>query len=239
MNEKRPLTFALFSFRLLSGLTGGVAGTLALFLVYFLLVALVPPSDETQPLSAFIVIVMSFVATLVANTITGVMVTFLDSEKYKRRKTILTQIFIFNLILFFITIPLYLLGIGLNFLPGIAAIHFLLSAFISALIMEVLAGTEYALIGIYSASLGIFVSLALALLVLTLGVPTQTLLFVAMPAVWFILQISAGFTELIYDNFLRFYGVDALNVNTDLGGDNEKEMEDEEDDEESNPPTKM
>jgi hypothetical protein len=169
---------------------------------------------------------MAFIGTLTANTVTGVMVTFLDNEKYSRRKTTIMHIFMFNLVLFFMTIPLYLLGVTLDIANGIAAVHFLLSAFISALLMEVIAGYEYSLLGIYSTALGIFVSIGIALIVLAGGAKPTIIMFVAMPGVWFILQLVGGFVELLYDNFVRLYGIEALNIKTDLGGDTEVEPED-------------
>jgi len=237
MDQKRPLTFTLFMLRLLSGIVGGAAGTLALFIVYFIMQNVLPQSDETTSLSVFVIIIMAFVGTLVANTITGVMVTFMDNEKYSRGKTTIMHIFLFNLILFFLTIPLYLMGAALDIVIGIAALHFLISAFISALIMEVLAGYEYSLLGIYSTALGMFVSIGLALVFVTTGVKDITIMFIAMPGVWLILEIIGGLGELVYDNFLKLYGIDALNVQTDLGGDKdvepeEKEDEDEDEDEE-------
>ncbi|MDH5596720.1 MAG: hypothetical protein OEY44_01340 [Candidatus Peregrinibacteria bacterium] len=233
MNEKRPLSATLFFLRLLSGITGGVAGMLIAFLVYFLMSTFIPAGDEATSLSFFAIIVMAFVATLSANTITAVMVTFMDSEKYSRRKTIITQVFVFNILLFFLTILPYLIAIPLQITIGVAALHFLLSAFVSALIMEVLAGYEYSLVGIYSASFGIFVSIAIALLMLNSDIDDLVLILGAMPGVWLILELVGGLVELIYDNFLRFYGVDALNVQTDLGGDTLEEKEDEDEDEES------
>ncbi|MFH0820954.1 MAG: hypothetical protein V1908_04220 [Candidatus Peregrinibacteria bacterium] len=229
--EKRSLTFVLFMLRLLSGLTGGVAGTLALFVVYFILITLVPRGDSST-ISVFVMILMAFVGTLTANTITAIMVTFLDNSKYARRKTIITHVFLFNLILFFLTIPLYFLGMSVGAATGVAAAHFLLSAYVSALIMEVLAGYEYSLMGIYSTALGIFVSFGFALMLLALDVSATAFTFIAMPVVWLILQMVGGLTELIYDNFLRYYGVDALNAGTDLGGD--KEVEPKTADEEEN-----
>jgi hypothetical protein len=233
MDQKRPLTFTTFMLRLFSGIVGGAAGTLALFIVYFLMSAAVPQADTEGPtsLSMFVVIVMTFVGTLVANTITGVMVTFMDNAKYSRRKTIIVQIFIFNLILFFLTIPLYMLGATLDIVNGIAAVHFLLSAFITALIMEVVAGYEYTLLGIYSTALGMFISIAIALAMMAAGVKPISIMFAAMPGVWFILEIVGGFCELIYDNFVKLYGVDFLNIQTDLGGDKEVEKGDEEEEE--------
>ena len=241
MNEKRPLSATLFALRLLSGITGGVAGMLIAFVAYFVMSTFIPAGDEVSSLSFFAIIVMAFVATLSANTLTAVMVTFMDHEKYARRKTIITQVFIFNLILFFLTIPLYLIAIPLGISIGVAALHFLLSAYVSSLIMEVLAGYEYSLVGIYSSSLGIFVSIGIALLLLNSNVSQLVLTLGAMPAVWFILELVGGFVELIYDNFLRFYGVDALNVETDLGGDTavEIEEEDEDEDEENEDEEKM
>ena len=228
MYQKRPLTFTLFSLRLLSGIVGGAAGTLALFVVYFIMLNLVPQTEGVSSLSLFVIIIMTFIGTLVANTVTGVMVTFLDSEKYSRRKTTIMHIFIFNLILFFATIPLYFIGVMLDIANGIAAVHFLLSAFVSALIMEVVAGYEYSLLGIYSISLGVFVSIAAALLMLAGGAQPIVIMFAAMPGVWFIIQLVSGFVELIYDNFVRLYGIEAFNVTTDLGGDNEVEKEEKE-----------
>ncbi len=234
MEQKRALTFSLFSLRLLSGIVGGAAGTLALFVVYFVMLNLVPSSDEGTALSLFVIIIMTFVGTLTANTVTGVMVTFMDNEKYNRRKTTVMHIFLFNLVLFFLTIPLYLMGASLDIILGIAAVHFLLSAFISALIMEVLAGYKYSLLGIYSSALGIFVSIGIALAVMAGDTQPIVIIFAAMPGVWFILQMVGGLTELIYDNFVRLYGIEALSVQTDLGGDKEIEKEDEDEDSERN-----
>ena len=132
MTEKKPLTFTLFLLRLLSGLTGGIVGTLLTFVVYFVMLSFVPAGEELTSLSIFTIIIMAFVGTLAANTMTALMVTFMDSEKYSRRKTTLTHVFLFNLILFFFTIPLYLLAIPLDIIIGVAAMHFLLSAFVSA-----------------------------------------------------------------------------------------------------------
>jgi hypothetical protein len=229
MYQKRPLTFTLFFLRLISGIVGGAAGTLALFVVYFIMMNLVPQTEGVSSLSLFVIIIMTFVGTLTANTVTGVMITFMDSQKYSRRKTTIMHIFLFNLILFFLTIPLYLLGVTLNIANGIAAVHFLLSAFITALIIEVLAGYEYSLLGIYSTALGIFLSIAIALIMMAAGTPPITIMFAAMPGVWLILQVVGGFTELVYDNFVRLYGIEPLNINTDLGGDKEIEPEEKED----------
>lgn len=202
------------------------------FVVYFIMGTFIPSGDEASSLSFFAIIVMAFVATLSANTITAVMLTFMDHEKYSRRKTTITHVFLFNLILFFLSIPLYLIGISLDITIGVVALHFLLSAFVSSLIMEILAGYEFSLVGVYASSLGIFVSIAFALLLIKTNVSQLVLTLGAMPAVWFILVLVGGFTELIYDNYLRFYGVDALNVETDLGGDTMVEKEEEEEDDE-------
>lgn len=223
--QKRPLTFTLFLLRLLSGIAGGVAGTLALFVVFFALQSLTPQSEGVTSLSVFVIIIMTFVGTLVANTVTGIMVTFMDNGKYSRRKTTVMHIFLFNFVLFFLTIPLYLLGVSLDIVNGIAATHFLLSAFVSALIMEVLAGQQYSLLGIYGSALAIFISIGIALAMMATDVQPVVLMFAAMPGVWLILQVVGGLSELVYDNYLRLYGVDALNSETDLGGDKEKEEE--------------
>jgi hypothetical protein len=232
MTEKRPLTFIIFLLRLLSGITGGVAGTLAAFITYFLMLPVVSTGEGATSLSTLAIIIMAFVGTLIANTITAVMLTFMDSQKYSRRRTIIMHVFLFNLVLFFLTILLYLLAIPLKIVIGVAALHFLLSAFVSGLIMEILAGYEYSLLGVYSVSLGIFISISFAFVALATGSSQLFITLGAMPIVWFILMITGGLSELIYDNFVRYYGVDALNAQTDLGGDAEIEPKDEEEENE-------
>jgi len=91
--------------------------------------------------------------------------------------------------------------------------------------MEVIAGYSYSLLGIYSTALGIFVSMGIALIMLAAGAKPTVIMFAAMPGVWFILQFVGGFVELIYDNFVRLYGIEIFNIKTDLGGDTEVEPE--------------
>jgi len=231
MNEKRPLTLNLFVLRLLSGAAGGFGGMLIAFIAFFAISTLLPTTEGANSLNFFSVIVTAFLATISGNTIAAASLTFMDHDKYKRRKTSITQVFLFNVILFFLTIPLYLIGLSLELTVGIAALHFLLSAFISALIMEVLAGHEYSLLGIYSSALAIFISIGLALVLLSSDVGEQVIILGAMPAVWLILVLMGGFAELVYDNVLKTFGVDALSTETDLGGDLLVEPEGEEEDE--------
>jgi hypothetical protein len=214
----------------MSGLTGGIGGTLVAFVAYFLMLNFIPSDSGSSSLSVFAIIIMAFAATLSANTLTATMVTFMDNEKYSRRKTIITHVFMFNLILFFLTIPLYLIAVPLDIVNGIAALHFLLSAYVSALLMEIFAGYEYSVVGVYATSLGIFISISLALVVVAGTSKPLVITLGAMPIVWLILQTTSGLVELVYDNFLHLYGVDALNTSTDLGGDSVVEKEEEEDD---------
>ena len=51
MDQKRPLTFVLFMLRLFSAIVGGAAGTLALFVVYFILYKLIPQAEGATSLS--------------------------------------------------------------------------------------------------------------------------------------------------------------------------------------------
>ena len=232
MNEKRPLTLNLFLLRLSSGAAGGFGGMLIAFIAFFALSTFLPATDANS-LNFFSIIVTAFLATISGNTIVAASLTFMDHDKYKRRKTSITQVFLFNVILFFLTIPLYLLAIPLELTVGVATVHFLLSAFVSALIMEVLAGYQYSLLGIYASALGIFISIGMALILLNSTVSEQLIILGAMPTVWIILVVVSGFAELIYDNFLKTYGVDALSTQTDLGGDAlvEEEKKDEEENE--------
>ena len=57
--DKRPLTAVLFLLRLVSGIVGGIGGTLALFIVYFILLNVIPDTDQVTSLSLFVIVVMT------------------------------------------------------------------------------------------------------------------------------------------------------------------------------------
>jgi len=235
MNEKRPITFSLFFLRLVSGILGGSAGTLAAFVIYFIMLSFVPTGDENTSISVFVIILMAFVGTLVANIVTTLLVSFMDSLKYNRGKTMVTHVFIFNMILFVLSVPLYVIGASVGILMPIVALHFLLSAFVTALVMEVIAGGTYALLGVYSATVAIFITIVMAFVFITVSDSELLITLAAMPMVWFMLQLIGGLAELLYDTFVTLYGVDFLSTETDYGDkqeDSEKEMEQEEKEEE-------
>jgi len=224
--EKRPLTFTLFALRLLSGLGGGFGGALIAFLAYFAFVSFLP-TQGTSSISIFTTIVIGFVVSLSTNVLATILVSFMDEEKYSRRKTMITHVFIFNLILFFVTIPFYALATALGQVTAVAMVHFILSGFISSLILEVLAGSEYALLGIYSQALGVFLTLGILLLLASSQINDLVFLFGTLPITWFMLQLTSGVGEWTYDTYLKYYGLDALSSATDLG-DEEGQEENEE-----------
>lgn len=216
MLSKRPLTFTLFVLRLISGVGGGIGGALIAFLVYFAVLSFIPP-ESSSSISIFGTLVVGFAATLGTNALATVLVTFMDEEKYARRKTMLSHVFVFNLILFFITVPLYALATPLDQVLSVTMLHFLMSGFISSLILEVLAGYEYALVGIYSQAMGMFLTLGLGFLLASVEISNLVFLFGTLPLTWLMLQLSSGVGEWAYDTYLKYYGLDALNSGTDLG----------------------
>lgn len=223
--QKRPLTFTVFALRLLSGLGGGIGGGLIGFLAYFAL-SFALPVQETSSISIFVTLAVVFAATLSTNTLATALVSFMDEEKYARRKTMLTHVFIFNLILFFITVPFYVLGTGLGQIMSVTVVHFLLSGFISSLILEILSTRqEYSLLGIYSQALGIFLTLGFGLLIASLQVSELIYLFGTLPLTWVMLQLMSGVGEWAYDTYLKYYGLDALNSGTNLGDEQEEREE--------------
>ncbi len=231
MTEKRPLSFALFWLRLFSGLAAGVGGTLIAFVAYFLMVSFVP-SEGSSSLSVFSTLVIALAATLSTNVLAALLVSFMDEEKYSRRKTMVSHVFVFNLILFLFTVPFYALAAPAQQAVGVMAIHFVISAFITSLILELLAGQQYSLLGLYSNALGIFCAIGLGFLLSAAKVGPLALIFGTLPMTWLMLQVMNGFGEWGYDVYLKYYGLDALNDRTDLGGDAETEEPEEEAEEE-------
>lgn len=147
---------------------------------------------------------------------------FLNNEKYPHYLTLLSQVFIFNIILFVISLPIYALISALALdtysLSITAVFHLLISIQGSKLLMELLSNNEYKIVSVYGVILGTLFSFTVVLLMYILEQKTF-ILFVVTPLITLSIELFRSLADIIYYFYYRFYGIDSLNSNTVLDED--------------------
>ena len=211
MNDFPQTSSRSFLLRILAGTGGGIFGTFVFFAVYFLSSILFPASQSDvlseSGISVFAVISIVFLGTLSTNMVTGILLGYADLEKYGKQLQTLTHIFSFNMVFFLMTIPFYLLfgGNDPQNAQNIAAFHLLLSAMGSSLLADMVAGESYRVTAVYGTIFGGFISIAIVgLLPLNHVVQSTTLIFFAMPLVWFFLTSFTALSEMIAPNVKKY-----------------------------------
>lgn len=222
-----------FIAQIIAGVGGGVIGTLILFGVLFLASSYFAPvftGGDAPSFLVFIFMIMVFGASLASNIFGSFFVALVHSDRYKKRTSSLYQIFILNVIIFFASLPVYLIvsKIGLSYLVYVAALQAILSAQASLLILEIVSDRKYALLGVYSGVFSIFVSIILGLLIHRIFPDNLIfLMLTALPIIWGSIGFFSALFNLIYYGIYSLYGVDFLASNISYGRDvafEEKEM---------------
>ncbi len=212
-------------FKTLLGLIGGIGGTLVLIILMLFASSVIPNLGATfgdeapgvTPIFLYIVLVMVFLATLLGNLVPVVLFYVADREKYPRVTTNLIQGFIFNVLVFIFSIPLYLIlqGASVEKLIYIVGIHFLISAFVTSVVIEVVSGKQYALVSIYGSTFGILAALLINILLLLIGQTTSArafMLFLTLPLMWASIGFFQTAVEMLYRWVYDVYGIDFLNL---------------------------
>jgi len=210
MYNNRPLTGSTFFFRILGGLVGGITGTIIMLIIYFLSLAALPAEENgSAGITRFVLITMILLSTITTNMVSSQIIAFSDREKYQDSRATLINIFALNLILFIFTTPLYLFT-ETNNIQIVAAFHLLISAQMSALIMEVFAGDQYPLVGTYGVAFGGITAFSVVAFVINASTGTASgistiILFIAMPLVWVLLEFFQCLVEVIYTKVYELY----------------------------------
>lgn len=223
MEEQKQMTqftFLNLITRTLTGLGGGILGTAVLLVIYILTVSIVAPvlttagDSETMlsPLFIFILMGMIFASTLAANLIAPLLISFTARERYQRITTSLFQIFIVNIVVFLILIPIYLFAtsLGLEFIGYAAGLQIVFSVLASALIFEIIANYKYALLGVYSTIFAVLIAIAFCITLFQATGNATILLFLALPLLWGGVGFTFGLVGLIYQWIVNTWGTDYL-----------------------------
>ena len=225
----RPVSPLVLLLRALSGLGGGVVGTAVVIFIAFLGAGILQSAlgassenDTIHPLFVFVFIAMMFLGSLASNLLGPLFIGLTDRKKYVGLTTSLYQIFAANLVILIVLVPVYMIvsGLKIEMLASVAALQVVVSAFISALILEIIADHKYALLGVYSTAFSILVSAGIYFFFYSVS-PDQpmVLLFLALPVIWTSIGVFSGLMGLVYEKVYRLYGVDFLSSAVKYGQD--------------------
>ena len=189
--------FTTFVFRLLSGIAGGLLGTVCALAISLVATWGQPATGEIiEPYSLVTILVMVFVGTMASNLLVAILLATFEKTKYSNIRSMLSQVFLFTLALFIFFIPFYLFTT--DALLGTAGFHFLASALICALVCEIVSGWKNSLTGLMGIMLaGSFIFGIFALLFKISGGYSMLVIF-SLPLAWIFIELGIFLAEIFH-----------------------------------------
>lgn len=238
------ISFSTFLLKILASLAGGIAGSSILLIIYILAASLLTPltnsatgeSVNSSPIFTFVLLIMIFIASTVGNIISTWLLALTERGRYTRISSAIYHVFIISVIIFLLMVPVYFIASAINstVLAMCVALHIIVSAQVSALILEIVSNYRYSLLGLYGITFGILASAGIMFgLSALIKTPTgeqnpQILLFAILPIVWGSIAFVQSIFTMIYGWIARTYDKDFLSTQTVYGKDYGKEVESEE-----------
>lgn len=229
------ISFGTFLLKILAGTAGGIGGSLVLVVIFVLAASVMTPltgaqdgaAIEVSPIFTFILMMMIFLATTVGNIISTWLMALTEREKYTRISSAISQVFIISMIIFILMVPVYFITAATNvtITAYAVALHIIIAAQVSALILEIVSNYRYALVGVYGITFSILVSAGIMFGLAGMVSSPQILLFVALPIVWGSLAFVQSIFTMLYGWIARTYDKDFLSTQTVYGKDYGKEVE--------------
>lgn len=217
--QESEYTFLSLITRTIAGLGGGIAGTLLLLIIYILSVSIIAPvlapaegGSEVSPIFIFVLMGMIFVSTLASNILAPLFISFTQKDKYSRITTTLFQIFILNVVIFIILVPVYLItaNISLEFTSVAVGLHIAFGVLATALVFEIIGNYKYALLGVYSTIVAVLVAIVFNILLYQTTGTATVLLFIALPVFWGGVGFVHGIVVMLYQWVVKTWGTDYL-----------------------------
>ncbi|MFA6991766.1 MAG: hypothetical protein WC269_00575 [Candidatus Gracilibacteria bacterium] len=226
------ITFSTFLLKVLAGGIGGSLGALILLVIFMLAATVLTPISGGQeleyvsPIFIFVLMVMVFVASTASNLLSVFLLSLTEKDKYTRTRSAIYQVFIVSIIIFLMMVPLYLLAANLDvkIAAYIVALHIILTAQLSAIILEIVSDYKYSLVGIYGVIFSIIVSAFLMTIVYGVIDYTALVFFLALPIVWGSIAIFQSIFTMLYGWIARLYDKDFLSTQMVYGDDYGKQV---------------
>lgn len=227
------ISFPVLLLKVLAGLAGGGIGALVLLVISVLAAAIVSPlinpaeaTESISPVFVFVASIMAFLASTAADILSALFLSLTEREKYTKTSTVIYHIFILNVVLFILMVPVYFIAINtmVTLSIFIVALHVIISTQASALILETVSSNKYTLVGLYGITFSIVISAAI-LFGLYGGTSPAIVLFTALPVVWGTIAFVHGAFSMIYSWIVDIYDKDFLSLEIDYGADYGKSVE--------------
>ena len=231
------ISFGTFLLKILAGAAGGIGGSLILLVIFVLASSILTPItsykdgvEQVSPIFTFILMMMVFLASTVGNIVSTWLMALTEREKYTRVQSAIYQVFIISMIIFLLMVPVYFITATteLGITAYAVALHIIISAQVSALILEIVSNYRYSLVGLYGITFSILTSAGIMFGLAGVVDSPQILLFVALPIVWGSIAIVQSIFTMIYGWMASTYDKDFLSTQTVYGSDYGKEVENEE-----------
>lgn len=229
------VSFGTFLLKILAGAAGGIGGSLVLVVIFVLASSIMAPltggaegeTIQVSPIFTFILMMMIFLASTVGNIMSTWLMALTEREKYTRIASAISQVFTISIIIFILMVPVYFITSATNITitAYAVALHIIISAQVSALILEIVSNYRYALVGVYGITFSILVSAGIMFGLAGIVSSPQILLFVAIPIVWGSMAFVQSIFTMIYGWIARTYDKDFLSTQTVYGNDYGKEVE--------------
>ncbi len=237
----RRLSLFILIAKTFLGFVGGTIGSLVLLIILLLSASVLQPvlspaqatTGQVGPIFIVIIMAMVFVTSLLSSIITPMLLSYTEKERYPKLISTLYQIFIFNLVIFAFTAPIYLTTntANLTVTAYAAGLQIVFVATASSLIMEIMNDANYPLLGVYTTLIGILVGTAINLMIYQLMSSAVVLLFAALPVIWASIGFFQAALAMIYSWFYTNWGIDFLSSGTSFGADYAGQAEEEEEEE--------
>lgn len=243
MTEEKPelgpadVSFATFLLKLIAGAAGGILGSLLLLLIFVLASSIMSPitnsanfGEYVSPIFVFILLMMVFLSSTVGNILSIWLLALTERSKYTRISSAIYQIFIISIVVFLLMVPVYFITASsdLRITAFAVALHIIITAQVSALILEIVSNPKYTLVGLYGVTFSIIVAAAVMFFLSGIVESPQILLFAALPVVWGSIAFVQTVFTMLYGWIARTYDKDFLSTQTEYGDDyGEEEVEEE------------
>ncbi len=236
------VSFGTFLLKLLAGLAGGIGGSLILLLIFMIASSALEPISHygdasgsgegvgVSPIFTFILLMMIFLASTVGNILSIWLTALSEREKYTRLSSAIYQTFILSIIIFVLMAPVYFITAAndISVIAYAIALHIIVSAQVSALILEIVSNYKYSLVGLYGITFAVLISAGVMFGLAGIVASPQILLFAALPIVWGSIAFVQSIFTMLYGWMARTYDKDFLCTETVYGSDYGKEIESEE-----------
>lgn len=222
------ISFPMLLLKVISGIFGGGVGALIFIFIFVIGSSILAPLTNTEstaeyvsPIFIFLLIVMVFLSSTIGNILSTLFLALTEREKYSKVASCIYQIFIVSIIIFILMVPVYFIAVSadMKLATLTIALHIIISAVVSSLILEVVSNTKYSLLGVYGVTFSMILSSSVLFGLYYYLESTQLLLFLVLPIVWGCYALVYSIVNMLYGWIIDIYDKDFLSIYERYGDD--------------------